>query len=351
MTRETKIGLLVGLAFIIVIGILLEDHFSSINDPKPAQLTGVGNDVRRGYGQVAGGTNTQAPVITQVGEPQRPVPMPQDLTNRDRVREIIQVNDGSQQPGGDARVSVGPGGDPIPLRGRGRPDVVDNHQPNNVVVNNGNNNVGPMANGNNVPPDNNVNRGLNDLANRYGEQVVPITGNRGDNTGVRGGGDPRQYVAQPGDSLSRMAGRFLGANTKANRDAIIRLNPSLQQNPDRIIVGESYLLPAALSAPVGGSTATPRTGDIAPDPQPIRSPREIAAGSPPTGGSSSGSPAETFYTVKRGDTLWSIAVQQCGTSAAQAAIKELNRERFTDGNTGVVIGWKLRLPSRVATAN
>ena len=33
MTRETKIGLLVGLAFIIVIGILLSDHMTSTTQP------------------------------------------------------------------------------------------------------------------------------------------------------------------------------------------------------------------------------------------------------------------------------------------------------------------------------
>ena len=34
MTRETKIGLLVGLAFIIVIGILLSDHIGSTTEPR-----------------------------------------------------------------------------------------------------------------------------------------------------------------------------------------------------------------------------------------------------------------------------------------------------------------------------
>ena len=38
MTRETKIGLLVGLAFIIVIGILLGDQFSSRMEPPQAAL-------------------------------------------------------------------------------------------------------------------------------------------------------------------------------------------------------------------------------------------------------------------------------------------------------------------------
>ena len=46
MTRETKIGLLVGLAFIIVIGILLSDHLTSSTEPPQAPLATAGNTVR-----------------------------------------------------------------------------------------------------------------------------------------------------------------------------------------------------------------------------------------------------------------------------------------------------------------
>ena len=45
MTRETKIGLLVGLAFIIVIGILLSDHFTTTTQPHQAALTTTIDDV------------------------------------------------------------------------------------------------------------------------------------------------------------------------------------------------------------------------------------------------------------------------------------------------------------------
>ena len=54
MTRETKIGLLVGLAFIIVIGILLSDHLTSATEPPQPPLAQAGNDVRRA-GAVPGG--------------------------------------------------------------------------------------------------------------------------------------------------------------------------------------------------------------------------------------------------------------------------------------------------------
>src|SRR6476620_8690780 len=48
MTRETKIGLLVGLAFIIVIGILLSDHLTTSTEPPQATLADAGNNVRSG---------------------------------------------------------------------------------------------------------------------------------------------------------------------------------------------------------------------------------------------------------------------------------------------------------------
>jgi hypothetical protein len=46
MTRETKIGLLVGLAFIIVIGILLSDHMTSSTEPPRRRCRSPGNNVR-----------------------------------------------------------------------------------------------------------------------------------------------------------------------------------------------------------------------------------------------------------------------------------------------------------------
>src|SRR5438094_142401 len=59
MTRETKIGLLVGLAFIIVIGILLSDHLTQTNEPQQAQLAQVAGNVRTGVA-VPGGAQAPA---------------------------------------------------------------------------------------------------------------------------------------------------------------------------------------------------------------------------------------------------------------------------------------------------
>src|SRR5215213_4449662 len=99
MTRETKIGLLVGLAFIIVIGILLSDHLTSTNEPAQAQLAQAGGNVRSGV-TVPGGAppiTTVPPVPAQV-TPQQQVPTKEELTPKQPPVEIVQIGGSSAAP-------------------------------------------------------------------------------------------------------------------------------------------------------------------------------------------------------------------------------------------------------------
>ena len=66
MTRETKIGLLVGLAFIIVIGILLSDHMTSTTEPPKAPLSVAGNNLRESV--VTPAAPNAAPPVAAVGQ-------------------------------------------------------------------------------------------------------------------------------------------------------------------------------------------------------------------------------------------------------------------------------------------
>src|SRR5436190_14464624 len=85
MTRETKIGLLVGLAFIIVIGILLSDHLNSATEPQQAQLAQAGANVRSAV-TTPGAGNQQAAVVAQAPAqpvtPRQTVPTQEELTPR-----------------------------------------------------------------------------------------------------------------------------------------------------------------------------------------------------------------------------------------------------------------------------
>lgn len=77
MTRETKIGLLVGLAFVIVLGILLSDHLSSTNEPAAAALPLVAGTLRTGLGQ------PPAEVAIALPAPRSITPVQTVLTNAD----------------------------------------------------------------------------------------------------------------------------------------------------------------------------------------------------------------------------------------------------------------------------
>ena len=62
------------------------------------------------------------------------------------------------------------------------------------------------------------------------------------------------------------------------------------------------------------------------------------------------SATENWYTIKEGDNLTRIAIEQCGGASALQAIIDLNKDTLKDPNR-VVINTKLRLPNKVASAN
>ena len=265
MTRETKIGLLVGLTFIIVVGVLISDYMTSTREPQPAPLQMAGNDLRNGLGQPR--SEEAAPVAIHPANvsPRQAVPTREELTPKPTV------------------VAVAP----------------------------------PPA----VPPSVAT---LTEVAHRNGEELVsangqPLTNN---NPPPVTQSTPSTYTAEPGDSLSKIAAKTLGANTKANRAAIIAINPSLRDNPNMIVVGREYAIPTSS----GTTTAAP-----------------IIVNTPTNA-------AKTGYIVKSGDTLWSIAVDQLGDANAISAIKDLNRDVLGDSDR-LRPNMRLRLPAKAAASN
>ena len=332
MTRETKIGLLVGLAFIIVIGILLSDHLTSTTEPPQARLTQAGSNVRQGV-SVPGGA-TANPPITSVEAPapvtpQQQIPTKEDLAPRPQPVQIVQIGPSAQQP----PVSVGPAQPlvqaPAPLIAQ---PPTQPQEPQRVPLENP---IVPQQ-----PPvvettPVTTDPELTQLAQRIGEEIVELTGPQPQPTppapqNTQTSGAPtlaggKAYKAQEGDTLSKLAGRFMGGNTKANRDAIVKANPSLTKNPDIVVVGKTYIIPT------NGAVAT---------------------NNPPAAQTPTATP-EYFYTVKENDTLRKIAVNQLGDEDAWAAIQDLNKTTLKgEDKTMVVPGMKLRLPAKpLASAN
>jgi LysM repeat protein len=335
MTRETKIGLLVGLAFIIVIGILLSDHLTSSTEPPPAQLTQAGNSVR-GAMQVPNAEHVSLtpPVTPGPITPQGQVPTSYDLNPRP-VGPVVQ------------RIAIGP------AQGQeASPNELMQHQPQpgalpqpgtlpqqQAAAASGTNEVAaiylPPANGNvHTALDTHgaavryvTDESLSNAAHKAGEEIVPAkAGAAGHSTEAHGPVTGREYRAVPGDSLSRLAAKLPGGNTKANRDAIMAVNPALKANPNVVIAGRTYILPAA------GPAITPAHSAVAAVPAAAAATRQ-----------------ERWYTVKEGDSLWRIASEEVGSAGAVAQIKALNKETL-EGSDVVRIGMKLRLPVKAVAS-
>lgn len=306
MTRETKISLLVGLAFIIVIGILLSDHFHATQE-LPQAVLAQGADIMR---QAIKEPGTGNPPINFVApsetSPSQPVPTHDEMT-QPASPVIVNPNYGNSQGSANPPAAE----NPVQNRGAG-----------------------------NAAPD----RALADAAQRHGESVVPanIDGSSEPTQAEPAApaplpvvAGPKQYRAEEGDTVSRMALKFMGGNTRANREAIINANPSLQEDPDKVIVGKTYKIPLR-----GQSNNT--------DNAVVMNQNDDSA-NPPSPETSSGGYS---YIVQEGDSLWAIANDQLGDPGAVEKLKQMNESVLKGDNHDVVIpGMKLRLPAKpVATA-
>ena len=150
------------------------------------------------------------------------------------------------------------------------------------------------------------------------------------------------YEAKAGDTVSRLATKFLGSNTNANREKIINLNASLKANPNQIIVGKVYIVPDPKARGVArGNERPPLVSLVVPERTDLHgntpAPREEVA--------------TISYTTRPGDTLWKIARDQCGSQSKQTVdqIKNLNQD-VLKGKEILHPNLKLKIPARaVAT--
>src|SRR5688572_17244156 len=119
----------------------------------------------------------------------------------------------------------------------------------------------------------------------------------------------KTYTAEAGDTLGKMASKAMGANTLANRQAMMKANPELQKNPDRVVIGEKYVVPGAAGAP---------TPVVTPTPVVVERPETVTNTVPPA----ANGVATVEYVAKSGDYISKIAKEQCGT-ASNAMVQQI----------------------------
>ncbi len=291
MSREAKIGLLVSLAFLLVIGLLLSDHVTTATREPPAPLISSADDVRRGL--TTPGQQMTGVVLPEQRQEEAPRPYvhTEAVTGHDPFRDeipTINVQRGTLDPVivADNRQQPLDPGRPTDWDNRGGPAPVP---------------VDPFQH-------------LRDAGEQGGAPIVQVN-------------DPApvvrvaDYEAKKGDTLSRIAAKFLGRDSAENRQKIVALNPQLAANPNLIRVGQSYKVPTD-----GGAT-------LAVNPTPPITPPTTT---PPAG-------AKT-YTVKPGDVLSLIAQRQLGSSRRVDDILKLNSDVLSDPDD-LTVGMVLKLPA------
>ena len=314
MTRETKIGLLVGLAFIIVIGILLSDHLTSTTEPQQATLAGAGNNVRQAV-TTPGGAGPGAPltVIAPPISPAQPVATQNELMPQAQAVKIVRIGGPIAETASKPAVEVNT---ETPIA------KVDTDQPGQAK------NESPA-----------VEPALAIAAAEKGETLVAL----GTKTKATAG---TSYTAQPGDSVSKIVSRLLGSSNKANIAAFVKANPSLQGDPANLQAGRTYKIPAT------GTDPSATSAGASPD-APANAPLAIASNADAddaiktaTVAKLSSDPVYT-YTVKPGDNLTKIARDELGDMHAVASIQELNTDKLKGTKHDMVyVGMKLKLPGR-----
>jgi hypothetical protein len=149
-----------------------------------------------------------------------------------------------------------------------------------------------------------------------------------------------KYTAAPGDTVTNLAGAFLGNDDKAHQAAIINANSSLKADPDRVVAGQAYRIPApdglsATAVPVAmKSSAHPSTQ---PDADQV-----VVAGSPRT----------LRYTARPGDTVTNLAIGLLGSDTQEARDTIINSNPSLKKDPDrVVAGETYWIPAPTASAS
>jgi hypothetical protein len=144
-----------------------------------------------------------------------------------------------------------------------------------------------------------------------------------------------QYTAHSGDTVSNLAAELPGGDKKINRDAVINANPSLQQNPDRVLEGKTYQIPASADAPA-----------------PVIAPVAAAAAVTPA----VVAPAESDevvhqlkYIARPGDSVSTLAAALLGSDTKENRDAIINANASLQANPDRVIdGQTYRIPVRAS---
>ncbi len=300
MTREVKLALVFGFVVVLVVGVLLSDHLSGA---RKAQLESAG-----GFEAIpvaAGTTSEEAgpPVLVLIGEDGKPQPA-----------RIAVDSEEASRPGGTA-----PDAESIVRTA----SASDNGQILDRLRGQWNTAITELGNGHGPPGQ--VALDANG-GGPLGEPLIPSQDPTTSTTAVAM--EPlafRLYTVKEGDTLWSIASRELGDGPRHRQ--LAELNRERMGPGGTLRVGASLKIPH--KTPATSRVATDATG-ATPAPEAVQPQSPKRAGT---------------YTVKRGDTLSSIAARTLGSAGRYEDILAANSAALSDEDS-LAPGMVLKIPAR-----
>lgn len=154
---------------------------------------------------------------------------------------------------------------------------------------------------------------------------------------------PKVYVVTDGDNLALIAKKYYGdeeGNKRANIMRIFEANRNLLKRADEIQVGQKLIIPPLrASAPEKetssnsglASSIFEKVKSIGRERLPLKKPDRARGGK--------------SYTVRDGDSLWRIAAEQLGDGSRYTEVAKLNADILSDEDS-LTVGMTLKLPAR-----
>lgn len=342
MTREHKLALIVGFSLVLIVGVLISDHFS------PARTQDVSAGAMSPGTPVKFGSSPDG--LRVPAEPTSRLQLPDTLTSNN-VANRLPEQPTYQPPVVTPPPAVTPGnlaqGAPQTSPQTGTNELVMGSRQGETAVPEplrsdfepASGHIGERyaANPGNITPGSGTIPSPATVLTKPIDQVAtpPLVPGKPYSAGVM-----KRYTIQEGDSIYRIAVTQYGDGNlwqrlrefnpgKIGGDGEMRDGAIIELPPKDVLLGQAVLPPPGVKGPQ--APGTPRQTA----PTKIDSPQKRDGSAP----------GFTIYVVQRGDELGPIAKKTLGSTKRWPEIAALNKDVMPDPDT-LTAGMKLRIPSR-----
>ncbi|HTV49259.1 MAG TPA: LysM peptidoglycan-binding domain-containing protein [Phycisphaerae bacterium] len=320
MNKETKVGLLVGLALIVLVGAILSNYLS-----RPSQ------------DQAAGGLNTIDQQLRQGFSDSDTVPPPPDMSPQQPPLTTSANSSGSSAASTGSTGQTAGQNPPAPGARQQNP------APNPAAAG-ASNTQGTVAQNPSAQSSSTLNLPLNlpQTTMVADDSGTPINGAPDNNAPqIHTASASNVYTVVAGDTLSRIARKFYHSSGSSVINRILHANASKLSSRESILrVGETLVIPAITATPEAVATAHKSAAPL----DTVLIPTDYAASNnfpAPAPEKTSGA----IYHVKQGDTLYSIARRFLG-SGNKSNITLIMQTNHIQDASSLTIGQTLHIPSR-----